>query len=168
MNQIERLRDDLKRRFPDLSMEIDAPLDEERGSWHLDIWREGARMINVEWRPDRGFGVSTPDEHDYGVGVDEVYPNVKATYDRVVRLVLSGSNTEPPLAVRLAELRQLRGLSQGDLATRVGVRQANVSRIEGRGDDIKVGTLARLVVAMGASLEIVARFPDGTVRELEF
>jgi DNA-binding Xre family transcriptional regulator len=167
MNQIERLRDDLKRRFPDLPIAIDPPADESRGSWFLDVQRGGdLDPIVVEWRPDRGFGVSTPDESDYGTGVDEVYPNVRAAYDRVVQLILSGGQAVPPLAVRLADLRQARGLSQAELAEKAGVKQANVSRIEGRGEDIKVDTLTRIVAAMGGTLAIVARFPDGTERQI--
>jgi DNA-binding Xre family transcriptional regulator len=166
MNQVERLRDDLLNRFPGFSAEIDAPAD-DRGSWFLDIRREdGASPIVVEWRPDRGFGVSSPGPHEYGVGPDEVYPNEKAAFDRVVRLILSGGRTEPPRAVRLAELRQSRGMSQQELAERAGVGQANISRIEGR-DDLKISTLARIVEAMGASLSIRARFPDGVEREIE-
>jgi DNA-binding Xre family transcriptional regulator len=166
MNQIEKLRDDLTKRFSDMSMEIDAP-DVDRGSWILDVRREGdIPPIVVEWRPDRGFGVSTPRGDDYGSGPDEVYSNTKAAFERVVRLVLSGGLTEPPQAIRLADLRQRLGLSQGELAERTGVRQANISRIENR-DDLKVSTLAKIVAAMGASLSIRARFPDGSDRELE-
>ncbi len=72
-----------------------------------------------------------------------------------------------PEAVRLAELRQSRGLTQGQVAEKAGVKQANIARIEGR-EDIKVSTLAKVVAAMGATLSIRARFPDGTERELEF
>ena len=166
MNQVERLRDDLINRFPGLPVAIDEPAD-HRGSWFLDLPREGeVPPIVVEWRPDRGFGVSTPGADDYGTGPDEVYPNAKAAFDRVVRLVLSGGRTEPPRAVRLAELRQKLGMSQEELAERAGVGQANISRIEGR-DDLKISTLARIVEAMGASLSIRARFPDGVEREIE-
>jgi DNA-binding Xre family transcriptional regulator len=166
MNQIERLRDDLAKRFPGVETELDAPAD-DRGSWFLDVRRSGgASPVVIEWRPDRGFGVSTPDGSDYGCGPDEVYPNARAAFDRVVRLVLSGGRTEPPKAVRLAELRQIRGLSQEEVAARAGVGQANLSRIEGR-DDIRVSTLARIVAALGASLSIRARFPDGAEQELE-
>ena len=166
MNQIERLRDDLARRFPGLAMEIDAP-EVDGGPWFLDVRCDGdTSPVVVEWRPDRGFGVSTPGADDYGSGPDEVYTNAKATSDRVVRLILSGGRTEPPQAVRLAELRQILGLSQGELAERTGVGQANISRIEGR-DDLKISTLARIVEALGASLSIRARFPDGVERELE-
>lgn len=168
MNQIERLRDALAGRFPELAVAIDPPAN-EGGSWFLDVRRNGdLPPVVVEWRPDRGFGVSTPPgESDYGVGSDEVFPNEKAALDRVERLILSGGRTEPPKTVRLAELRQSRGLSQGELAERAGVGQANISRIEGRGD-IMVSTLARIVAAMGASLSVKARFPDGMERELEF
>jgi transcriptional regulator with XRE-family HTH domain len=166
MNQIERLRDELVGRFPDLAVELDAPAD-ERGPWFLDVRRPGdLPPVVVEWRPDRGFGVSTPGGDDFGAGPDEVYPNARAALDRVVRLVLSGGRSEPPQAVRLAALRQLRGLSQGELAERAGVGQANVSRIEGR-DDLKVSTLAAVVEALGGSLVLLARFTDGTERELE-
>ncbi len=166
MNPIERLRADLTGRFPDFIVQLDAPED-DRGSWYLDVRRgDDARPVVLEWRPDRGFGISTPGPEDYGAGPDEVYPNMRAAFDRVVRLILSDGRTEPPRAVRLAELRQGLGISQADLAARAGVRQANISRIESR-DDLKISTLARIVEAMGASLSIRARFPDGMERELD-
>jgi len=165
VNQLERLRDELTQRFPDLAIAIDEPAD-DRGPWFLDVRRGGdVPPVVVEWRPDRGFGVSTPGADEYGSGPDEVYPNLRATFDRVVRLVLSGGRTDPASAVRLAELRQILGISQGELAERAGVGQANISRIEGR-DDLKISTLARIVEAMGASLSIRARLPDGSEREL--
>ena len=164
---VQRLRDDLLRRFPDLEAEIDPPADQTGGMWHLDIARNGKIFLVVEWRPDRGFGISTVGEDDpgYGEGPDEVYPNVKATYDRVVRLILSSGRTVPPEAVRLAELRQIRGLSQAELAERAGLKQANLSRFENRGD-ARISTLEKIVTALGASLSISARFPDGSSWEL--
>jgi hypothetical protein len=87
MNQLERLRDDLLNRFPGLSAEIDEPAD-HRGSWFLDVRTEGeAPPIVVEWRPDRGFGVSTVAADEYGIGPDVVEPDAKAAFDRVVHLV---------------------------------------------------------------------------------
>jgi DNA-binding XRE family transcriptional regulator len=169
MNQIERLREDLLRRFPDLDVTIDPPADVERGTWHLDLKRRHATPLVVEWRPDRGFGVSSIEEDDpaFGSGPDEVYPNARAALERLVQLILSGGRSLPPMAVRLAELRQGRGLTQEELAERAGVKQANISRIEGRGD-VLVSTLAKVVSAMGGTLSIRARFPDGTERELDF
>jgi DNA-binding XRE family transcriptional regulator len=167
MIAIEKMKDDLVKRFPDLQIQLD-PSETKTGSWFLDVFREeGLYPVNVEWRPDRGFGVTTPAPYDYGTGVDEAYDNAEAVYNRVVHLVETGGSTVPPEAVRLAELRQSRGLSQAELAERAGVKQANISRIEGR-DDLKISTLVKVVAAMGATLSIRARFPDGTERELEF
>jgi DNA-binding XRE family transcriptional regulator len=164
MNAIETIHDDLIKRFPNLTIKLD-PSGTATGSWFIDVFREGGLdPVNVEWRPDRGFGVTTPGPADYGTGVDEVYGSPKATFERVVHLVETGESTE---SVRLAELRRTQGLSQAELAERAGVKQANISRIEGR-DDLKVSTLAKIVNAMGDTLSIRARFPDGTERELEF
>jgi transcriptional regulator with XRE-family HTH domain len=165
MNPIERLRDDLVARFPDLAVEIDAPVDGV-GIWYLDVRPGGGSPgVVVEWKPDLGFGVSTPGADDYGTKPDELYPNARAAYERVVRLILTGGRTEPSAAVRLAELRQLRGLVQAEVAGRAGIKQAAVARIEGR-DDIRLSTLRRVVAAMGGTLSIRARFPDGVEREL--
>jgi len=165
VNPIERLRDELAGRFPDADVEIDAPAD-AAGTWHLDV-RPGGDIpwIVVEWKADRGFGVSTPGPDDYGLKPDELYSNAKAVYDRVVQLVLSGGRTTPPAVVQLAELRMHRGFSQPELAERAGMKQANLSRIENR-DDVKLSTLARIVAAMGGASAIVVKFPDGQSFEI--
>jgi len=104
MNPIERLRDDLAGQFPGIALEIDVPAD-ELGRWHLDVPPgAGSRWIVVEWRHDLGFGVSTPDEADYGTKPDEIYPNVQSVADRIAQLIISGGKTEPPSAVRLKNL----------------------------------------------------------------
>jgi transcriptional regulator with XRE-family HTH domain len=160
MNPIERLRDELAERLPDIAAEIDAPA-EESGTWHLDVQPGGDRpWVAVEWRPDRGFGVSTPGPDDYGTKPDELYPNMKAALDRVVQLIQTGGRTSPPTAVQLAELRMLRGFSQPELAERAGMKQSNLSRIETR-DDVKISTLFRIVAAMGGASSVLVKFPDG-------
>jgi len=165
MNPIERLRDDLASRFPGVMTELDPPAD-AAGLWQLDVRSgEGAPWIVVEWQPELGFGVSTPGSDDYGTKPDEAYPNARAAYDRVAQLILSGGQTKPPEAVRLAELRRLRNLSQTELAGRAGIKQAAMARIEGRGD-ILLSTLRRVVSAMGGRLSIRVEFPDGTERDL--
>jgi DNA-binding XRE family transcriptional regulator len=169
MNQIEHIRDSLLSRFDGIVATIGAPADRERGAWFLDIERREASPLVVEWRPDRGFGITSLENDDpaFGAGPDEVYPNAREALQRVQQLILTGARTEPPAAVRLAELRQRRGLTQAELAERAGVGQANVSQIERRGD-VLVSTLAKVIAAMGASLSICARFPDGTEQVLEF
>jgi hypothetical protein len=94
MNQIEQLLVELLKRFPALTIEMNPPVDRERGTWHLDIERgDGRSPVIVEWRPDRGFGVSTPADDDYGIGPDKVYSQAKAAFDCIVHLVLSGGQT---------------------------------------------------------------------------
>jgi DNA-binding Xre family transcriptional regulator len=63
----------------------------------------------------------------------------------------------------LHELRHARSLSQATLAESLGIDQSGVSKLERRAD-LYVSTLRRYVEAMGGSLEIVARFPEGEVR----
>jgi transcriptional regulator with XRE-family HTH domain len=70
-------------------------------------------------------------------------------------------------AMPLHELRRARQLSQEQLATELGATQPEISKMEHR-TDMYVSTLRRFVEAMGGELEIIARFPDGTVRITQF
>ena len=57
----------------------------------------------------------------------------------------------------LRKLRELAGLTQTDLARRLNVGQASVSKIEHRGD-VQISSLQRYVEALGATLRIEAAF----------
>src|ERR1700724_2389446 len=70
-------------------------------------------------------------------------------------------------AMPLQELRRARQLSQEQLAEELGATQPEISKMEHRAD-MYVSTLRRFVEAMGGELEIIARFPDGTVRITHF
>jgi DNA-binding Xre family transcriptional regulator len=164
MNPIERMRAELVSRFPDLSIEVGEP-DIDAGPWSMDIRRGGEYLMYVEWRAKNGFGFSTPKSDDAWSGHDEVNADYDQALARIAHLLETGGETIPPLVLRLAELRQARGLSQSELAERAGLAQANLSRVENQ-DDMKLGTLQKIVTAMGASLSIVARFPDGSNWEL--
>jgi DNA-directed RNA polymerase specialized sigma24 family protein len=59
----------------------------------------------------------------------------------------------------LRKLRDARARSQEEIAARLGVQQAAVSKLERR-TDMYISTLRKLIQAMGGDLEIVARFPD--------
>jgi len=58
----------------------------------------------------------------------------------------------------LQELRLVRKLSQQELAKQLGVKQAEISKIEHRAD-VYVSTLRSYIEGMGGSLEIIAKFP---------
>jgi DNA-binding XRE family transcriptional regulator len=63
----------------------------------------------------------------------------------------------------LNELRQARGLSQKMLADVLHVQQPSIAKIEKR-TDMYLSTLRSHIEAMGGQLDIVARFPEGSVR----
>lgn len=67
----------------------------------------------------------------------------------------------------LQELRKARELSQVQLAKALETSQSEVSKIERR-TDLYVGMLRSYIEAMGGQLELIARFPDGTVRINQF
>ena len=64
-------------------------------------------------------------------------------------------------ANRLAEIRESAGLNQTDVASRLGVSQSRVSRIErGDLDRTELATVRAYVGALGGEVEIVAKFGD--------
>lgn len=72
-----------------------------------------------------------------------------------------------PKGVSLSELRQIRNLSQRDLAVSMKKKQPNLSKME-RNSDMYVSTLRMFIEALGGHLEIIAQFPDGDVRIEQF
>jgi transcriptional regulator with XRE-family HTH domain len=67
----------------------------------------------------------------------------------------------------LHELRRARGMSQETLAKVLRIKQPNVAKLEKR-TDIYISTLRATIEAMGGTLDIVARFPDGAVKITNF
>lgn len=167
MNLIRKLRTDLAEKFPDLAFEVREPT-QTTGFWWMDIKRGDTFLMSIEWRESDGFGFSTPKGDDFEnlwAPHDEHIADYDRARARISHLLETDGETIPPLPVRLAELRQARGLTQAELAERAGLAQANLSRVENQ-DDMKLATLQKIVTAMGASLSIVARFPDGSNWEL--
>lgn len=65
-------------------------------------------------------------------------------------------------ALELAAVRQARGLTQVEVAARMGKTQGNISRIE-HGEDLYLSTLREFVHSLGGSLELTAVFDDQVV-----
>lgn len=63
----------------------------------------------------------------------------------------------------LGELRQARLLTQQSLGETLRVGQTAIAKMEKR-TDMYVGNLRRFIEAMGGELDIVARFPEGSVK----
>ncbi len=67
----------------------------------------------------------------------------------------------------LTELRQARLLTQESLGEALHVGQAAIAKMEKRAD-MYVSNLRRFIEAMGGELQIVAHFPEGTVKISNF
>jgi predicted transcriptional regulator len=67
----------------------------------------------------------------------------------------------------LQELRQARGLSQKMLAELLHVQQPSIAKLEKR-TDMYISTLRAHIEAMGGELDVIARFPDGSVKIKNF
>lgn len=85
-----------------------------------------------------------------------------ADLDPVRRLRIEQMSKAMQDSLRLGELRSRREYTQSDLAGRLGVSQANVSRIE-HVDDVYLTTLRGYVEALGGHLRLQAVFDDETV-----
>ncbi len=67
----------------------------------------------------------------------------------------------------LPEIRKHSGLTQKEVAAVLGISQPSLSKIENQ-DDMQVGTLSKLIQAMGGKLEIIAHLPKGDCRLTQF
>ncbi|MEF3132210.1 helix-turn-helix domain-containing protein [Rhizobium sp. 268] len=65
---------------------------------------------------------------------------------------------EHAAGVDLQRLRLLSGLTQAEMATRMNIQQAAISKIE-KGGEVYLSTVQRYVEALGASLRVDAVFP---------
>src|SRR5262245_40079793 len=67
----------------------------------------------------------------------------------------------------LREMRQLAGKSQQEVADALGIKQPSLSKLE-KQVDMQISTLRKIVEALGGELDVLARFPKGTVRIDQF
>jgi transcriptional regulator with XRE-family HTH domain len=165
MNPMMQLAQAVRERFPEARLELD-PGQKPNSTWFLDIDLHGYTLV-VEWQAHRGFGLTANRGSGYGEGADEVYPKLEAARQRLLALLASRTATEPPPVVTLDELRKARRVTQSQVADRLQVRQASIAKLERRAD-LRLSTLSDFIEAMGGSLVISARFPDGMERELRF
>ncbi|MEL7156735.1 MAG: helix-turn-helix transcriptional regulator [Actinomycetota bacterium] len=62
---------------------------------------------------------------------------------------------------RLSELRRSRGLSQTEVAARMGTSQSALARLESGQTDVRVSTLARYAAALDADIGFAVRGRGG-------
>ena len=67
----------------------------------------------------------------------------------------------------LAEIRRQMGLTQKQLAKELNITQPTLSKVESQ-EDMQIGTLSRIIEALGGKLELIAHLPGGDVRLSQF
>jgi predicted XRE-type DNA-binding protein len=67
----------------------------------------------------------------------------------------------------LAEVRAVSGKTQRQVAEALKIKQPSLSKLE-KQTDMQLSTLRRIVIALGGELEILAKFPKGTVSLQQF
>ena len=157
MNAIEYLDELLSRLFPTAETSLSKPLRAD-GFWSLDV-RLADYHLGIDWREADGFSLTSDAEHGYGEAADEAYQDFPTASLRAIQLIQHRLETVPPDPVRIKELREKVGVSQTDLARRMGVQQAAVSKLEYR-DDTHVATLQSYIQALGGKLILRAVFAD--------
>ena len=85
-----------------------------------------------------------------------------------VRLGTVQANTRMMLGeMLLSEIRKHSGLTQSEVAAKLGISQPGLSKMENQ-DEMYIGTLSKLIEAMGGKLEIIAHLPQGDCRLTQF
>ena len=84
----------------------------------------------------------------------------KMPVERQERIKQKAKNLKTQMA--LGELRRALELTQEQVAGSLNMNQAAISKFEHQ-SDIYIGTLRKILSAMGAELRIIAHFPDSDV-----
>lgn len=162
---IHDLASRLEARFPRASILLRRPAGAGK-TWWLDF-SLGPTQAEVEWSPARGFGISVNSKSVYGAQSDEMYSSTQTTFHRLAEIIKSGENTEDSSERFVRSLREARKLTQTQLAKILKVKQASVSKLEGR-SDFHVSTLRNIIARLGGDLELRATFPDGSVHIMKY
>ena len=91
------------------------------------------------------------------------FTQLRASLTQAAREKADGMARQMLAEMPLNELRQARGPSQKMLAEVLHVQQPSIAKIEKR-TDMYLSTLRSHIEAMGGELDVIARFPDGSVK----
>lgn len=103
MSEFDLLENLLRTALPDLELSLDPPTEPGGTAW-LDVERQG-RVVSVEWRPRRGFGISlleTSGDPRVGLfeGPDEILSDPHLARDRILSLLGADAVVRPLRAAR--------------------------------------------------------------------
>lgn len=93
MNPITLLAQKVRERVPGSKISEDLA-EHPTGSSFLDLEYEGHTAV-VEWRPGKGFGISSGPAEGLGIGPGEVYSSAEQVLVRVEDVLLRGQRTVP-------------------------------------------------------------------------
>lgn len=159
-DNIEEFTNELRLLDTEFLVELDSP-DDVRGEHFIDIAR-GAFSTEVTFRLGFGFGVFVSDGV-FGQRPDEVFKSPKKAAARIDQLKSSFLKDGHISPLGLAEMRGLSGLTQVELAERLGIAQSSVNKAEKRGNP-KLESIAGYIEAMGGRLETRVVFGDMEAR----
>jgi transcriptional regulator with XRE-family HTH domain len=92
---------------------------------------------------------------------------VKRTTTKKTQARATRRTQELLVELLLSEVRQLTGKSQQQVAQALGIKQPSLSKLE-KQSDMQISTLQKIVKALGGELEVLAKFPKGTVKIDQF
>jgi hypothetical protein len=141
---------------PELNVLLDAPADLD-GSWWVDVYLDET-VIRGVWSPRSGFGIFATEAEHYGDQPDEMYYSAVLAARRVSQIVKK-LRASLQRGMTPSDLREFVGLTQIELALRLGTQQAAVSKAERRAT-VQFDTMDRFLVALGGKLELRARFEE--------
>jgi transcriptional regulator with XRE-family HTH domain len=95
------------------------------------------------------------------------FSDLKARMSPEARVRAEARTKDMIAEMLLTEIRQLVGLTQEDVARKLGIKQPTLSKLESQ-DDMYISTLRRLVEALGGKLEMVVHLPAGDIRIQQF
>ena len=93
----------------------------------------------------------------------KLFSNLTKNFEPSRRAKIEAKKVELREEMALYELRQAIGISQEQIAELLKVQQPAIARLERRAD-IRIRSLAKMIEAMGGTLEINACFPSGQVK----
>ena len=154
---VRQFTEALETMHPGVNLSLEKGGD-RAGDWWMDIGHRNG-SFTVHWEPGSGFGLHpAPEESALGELPPERYADTAMLLRRVEQLIDDGKVG----FIGLRDLREVRGLSQTELAARLGIQQAAVSKVERR-QDLHLDTLSAIITALGGTLEMTVKFPGGEV-----
>lgn len=95
------------------------------------------------------------------------FSNLTANFSPQRKAKIAAQTEQLKTEMALNELREAFSLTQGELASKLNVKQPAISRLEQR-SDMYISHLREVIEAMGGKLEITARFQDHEVKITNF